>query len=232
MVSSTHDSHSTSLHTQPSTISTVLPTTTTYYILTVKSCTYFYRRFFFPDITFPYLYVVCPSIRLIVDSISFHFFSVRCCCCCRYDLVLRKKKLVENNDSGILLMNWSDFIRSVCRLAIIPIQIKYIKHLYRLRCGGDDDNDENDDDENSGSEWGIFYLIDFVLHSLRWQLAIDKTNTVLILCCAKTFSKILLEASIFIHRHIWHQIARIKNRIFVADNKANSEKNFTYLRIK
>lgn len=63
-------------------------------------------------ITFAY---VCTSNRLTVDSLSFYSLLF---CVVAVALTLS----LDDNDSGILLMNWHDFI--VCRLAIILIQIK------------------------------------------------------------------------------------------------------------
>lgn len=91
-------------------------------------------------------------------SIPFRFISL----CVAIILTLSLAKHVDDSDnrqpttdndaSGILLMYWRDFI-----LCIISNKIK---HLYFSTAARD----------------FYFYLIDFVSHSHRWHILIDKTN--------------------------------------------------------
>lgn len=106
------------LHSQPSAFhtTTTLTRTTIFFLSFVR----------FPCITFAY---VCPFIRLPVDSISFQFFILFFYYFSFVAVTLSLDKHVDENDSGILLMNWHDFI--VCRLAIRSTNTNKVAHLCR-----------------------------------------------------------------------------------------------------
>lgn len=158
----------------------------------------FFESFvYFPCIPFAYVLV-----RFHSADCRFHFVSVSFLSFVAVTLSLDKH--VDDNDSGILLMNWHDFI--VCRLAIRNTNSNKVKHLCRCAAAAATRKEFSD----------------------RWHNSRLKKQ-ILILCCAKPFS---IVAFLF-HCHEWFGAFDIRyHESKLSIHKWRQQSESTYSRIK